>query len=94
MKIELTALATNEIENLLKIQNELMESDIDLYFDFSSYDQLLFDMQMFADGDYVENEFESLSQFASDISDSEGSDVEHVLEKLNKAISLKLITIN
>ena len=58
MKIELTSLAKTELSNLVKIQNvlEQSESDIDLYFGFSSYDQLLFDMQMLEDGDYVEND--------------------------------------
>jgi hypothetical protein len=89
----LTALAENELENLLKIQLQIEDSDIDLYYDFSSYDQLLFDMQMFVDGDYIDNEFEDLDVFANDISESEGSEKENVLERINKAIQLNLIEI-
>ena len=87
----LTALAENELKNLLKIQLQIEDSDIDLYYDFSSYDQLLFDMQMFVDGDYIDNEFEDLDVFANDISESEGSEKENVLERINKAIQLNLI---
>jgi hypothetical protein len=93
MKIKMTSFAKNEFNNLLKIQEELHESDIDLYFDFSSYDQLLFDMAMYENGDYVDNEFEDLNIFANDISDSEGSKVEDVLNKINKAIMLNLIVV-
>jgi hypothetical protein len=93
MKLELTNLAKEELVRLHKIQDELIESDIDLYYDFSSYDQLLFDMQMFVEGAYVENMFERIEDFAIEISDSEGSDVEFVLERLNKAKQLNLITI-
>lgn len=93
MKLELTDLAKNELKNLLKIQEELHESDIDLYYDFSSYDQLLFDMQMFVDGNYVDNEFDDLNIFVSDISGSEGSEEQNVLERINKAIQLNLIEI-
>jgi hypothetical protein len=89
----LTALAENELKNLLKIQLQIEDSDIDLYYDFSSYDQLLFDMQMFVDGDYIDNEFEDLDVFANDISESEGSEKENVLERINKAIQLNLIEI-
>jgi hypothetical protein len=93
MKLELTDLAKDEFNNLLKIQNELLDSDIDLYYDFSSYDQLLFDMQMFADGGYVENNFDSIEQFAKDISESEGSEISRVLKRIDKAILLDLIII-
>jgi hypothetical protein len=89
----LTALAENELKNLLKIQLQIEDSDIDLYYDFSSYDQLLFDIQMFVDGDYIDNEFEDLDAFANDISESEGSEKENVLERINKAIQLNLIEI-
>ena len=93
MKLELTDLAKNELNNLLKIQDQLEDSDIDLYYDFSSYDQMLFDMQMFVDGDYVENDFDSIEQFIKDISESEGSEIEHVSERINKAIDLNLVVI-
>ncbi len=94
MKLKLTKLAKQDLKKLNKIQDEVLESDIDVYFDFSSYDQLLFDMQMFVEGAYVENKFKSIEQFASDISESEGSDVENVLERLNKAIKFELVTIS
>jgi hypothetical protein len=93
MKLELTDLAKNELNNLLKIQDQLEDSDIDLYYDFSSYDQMLFDMQMFVDGGYVENDFDSIEQFIKDISESEGSEIEHVSERINKAIDLNLVVI-
>jgi hypothetical protein len=93
MKLELTDLAKNELNNLLKIQDQLEDSDIDLYYDFSSYDQILFDMQMFVNGDYVENDFDSIEQFIKDISESEGSEIEHVSERINKAIDLNLVVI-
>jgi hypothetical protein len=93
MKLELTDLAKNELNNLLKIQDQLEDSDIDLYYDFSSYDQMLFDMQMFINGDYVENDFDSIEQFIKDISESEGSEIEHVSERINKAIDLNLVVI-
>jgi hypothetical protein len=93
MKLELTDLAKNELNNLLKIQDQLEDSDIDLYYDFSSYDQMLFDMQMFVNGDYVENDFDSIEQFIKDISESEGSEIEHVSERINKAIDLNLVVI-
>ena len=96
MKIKLTEKAKIELNNLLNIQNELMvyDSDIDLYFGFSSYDQLLFDVQMFVEDFYVTNEFETLEEFAIEISESEGTPNEHVLKKLNKAILFELIEIN
>jgi hypothetical protein len=93
MKLELTNLAKEELVRLHKIQDELIESDIDLYFDFSSYDQLLFDLELFVEEAYVENNFDDVNKFATEISDSEGSDVEFVLERLNKAKQLNLITI-
>jgi len=93
MKLELTSLAKEELVRLHKIQDELIESDIDLYFDFSSYDQLLFDLELFVEEAYVENKFDDINRFAIEISDSEGSDVEFVLERLNKAKQLNLITI-
>jgi hypothetical protein len=93
MKLELTDLAKNELNNLLKIQDQLEDSDIDLYYDFSSYDQMLFDMQMFVDGGYVENDFDSIEQFIKDISESEGSEIEHVSERISKAINLNLVVI-
>lgn len=95
MRIELTPLAKTELNKLVKIQNELeqSESDIDLYFGFSSYDQLLFDMQMLEDGSYVENKFDDLNTFASNVSEGEGTNVEFVLGKINKAIELNLITL-
>ena len=52
MKLELTSLAKEELVRLHKIQYELIESDIDLYFDFSSYDQLLFDLELFVEEAY------------------------------------------
>ena len=96
MKIKLTEKAKNELINLLNIQNELMESDsdIDLYFGFSSYDQLLFDVQMFIMDFYVTNEFETLEEFAIEISESEGSYSKYVLERLNKAILFELIEVS
>lgn len=96
MKIKLTEKAKNELINLLNIQNELIESDsdIDLYFGFSSYDQLLFDVEMFIRDFYVTNEFETLEEFAIEISESEGSPNEHVLERLNKAILFELIEVS
>ena len=33
-KLVLTTLAENELKNLVKIQDQLEDSDIDLYFDF------------------------------------------------------------
>ena len=92
-KLVLTTLAKNELKNLVKIQDQLEDSDIDLYYDFSSYDQLLFDMQMFADGAYVENMFERIEDFAIEISLSEGSEYNNVLERINKAIELNLVEI-
>ena len=92
-KLVLTTLAKNELKNLVKIQNQLENSDIDLYYDFSSYDQLLFDMKMFADGAYVENAFERIEDFALEISESEGSEYTNVLERINKAIELNLVEI-
>ena len=96
MKIKLTEKAKIELINLLNIQNELMESDsdIDLYFGFSSYDQLLFDVQMFIMDFYVTNEFETLEEFAIEISESEGSNSGYVLERLNKAILFELIEVS
>lgn len=92
-KLVLTTLAKNEFENLLKIQTQLEDTDIDLYYDFSSYDQLLFDMQMFVEEVYVENAFERIEDFAIEISLSEGSEYNNVLERINKAIELNLIEI-
>ena len=89
----LTALAENELKNLLKIQLQIEDSDIDLYYDFSSYDQLLFDMQMFVEEAYVENAFERIEDFAIEISLSEGSEYNNVLERINKAIELNLVEI-
>ena len=96
MKIKLTNRAKIELNNLIKIQNELMESDsnLDLYLDFSSYDQLLFDVGMFIEDFYVVNEFETLEEFAIEISESEGSNSGYVLERLNKAILFELIEVN
>ena len=96
MKIKLTEKAKIELKNLIKIQNELMESDsnLDLYLDFSSYDQLLFDVGMFIEDFYVANEFETLEEFAIEISESEGSNSGYVLERLNKAILFELIEVN
>jgi len=92
-KLVLTKLAEKEFNNLLKIHNQLEDSDIDLYYDFSSYDQLLFDMQMFVEGAYVENMFERIEDFAIEISYSEGSEYNNVLERINKALELNLIEI-
>jgi len=92
-KLVLTKLAENELMNLNKIQNVLANSDIDLYYDFSSYDQLLFDMQMFVEGAYVENMFERIEDFAIEISLSEGSEYNNILERINKAIELNLVEI-
>ena len=92
-KLVLTTLAENELKNLVKIHDQLEDSDIDLYYDFSSYDRLLFDMQMFADGAYVENAFERIEDFAIEISLSEGSEYNNVLERINKAIELNLVEI-
>jgi len=96
MKIKLTNRAKLELNNLIKIQKELMESDsnLDLYLDFSSYDQLLFDVGMFIEDFYVANEFETLEEFAIEISESEGSNSGYVLERLNKAILFELIEVN
>jgi hypothetical protein len=96
MKIKLTEKAKIELKNLIKIQNELMESDsnLDLYLDFSSYDQLLFDVGMFIEDFYVAKEFETLEEFAIEISESEGSNSGYVLERLNKAILFELIEVN
>jgi len=96
MKIKLTEKAKIELNNLIKIQKELMESDsnLDLYLDFSSYDQLLFDVGMFIEDFYVANEFETLEEFAIEISESEGSNSGYVLERLNKAILFELIEVN
>jgi hypothetical protein len=96
MKIKLTNRAKIELNNLIKIQKELMESDsnLDLYLDFSSYDQLLFDVGMFIEDFYVTNEFETLEEFAIEISESEGSYSKYVLERLNKAILFELIEVN
>ena len=96
MKIKLTNRAKIELNNLIKIQKELMESDsnLDLYLDFSSYDQLLFDVGMFIEDFYVANEFETLEEFAIEISESEGSNSGYVLERLNKAILFELIEVN
>jgi hypothetical protein len=96
MKIKLTNRAKIELNNLIKIQNELMKSDsnLDLYLDFSSYDQLLFDVGMFIEDFYVANEFETLEEFAIEISESEGSNSGYVLERLNKAILFELIEVN
>lgn len=92
-KLILTTLAEKEFNNLSKIHDQLEDSDIDLYYDFSSYDRLLFDMQMFADGAYVENMFERIEDFAIEISLSEGSEYNNVLERINKAIELNLVEI-
>ena len=92
-KLVLTKLAEKELMNLLKIQNQLANSDIDLYYDFSSYDQLLFDMQMFVEEAYVENIFERIEDFAIEISYSEGSEYNNVLERINKALELNLVEI-
>jgi hypothetical protein len=92
-KLVLTKLAENELMNLNKIQNVLANSDIDLYYDFSSYDQLLFDMQMFVEEAYVENIFERIEDFAIEISLSEGSEYNNVLERINKALELNLVEI-
>jgi hypothetical protein len=96
MKIKATNRAKIELKNLIKIQNELMESNsnLDLYLDFSSYDQLLFDVGMFIEDFYVANEFETLEEFAIEISESEGSNSGYVLERLNKAILFELIEVN
>jgi hypothetical protein len=96
MKIKATNRAKIELNNLIKIQNELMKSDsnLDLYLDFSSYDQLLFDVGMFIEDFYVANEFETLEEFAIEISESEGSNSGYVLERLNKAILFELIEVN
>jgi hypothetical protein len=92
-KLVLTKLAKKEFKNLLKIQDQLEDSDIDLYYDFSSYDRLLFDMEMFVEEAYVENAFEKIEDFALEISESEGSEYINVLERINKAIELNLIEI-
>lgn len=99
-KLVLTKLSEKEFMNLTKIQNVLEEmetlgyiSDIDLYYDFSSYDQLLFDMQMFVEGAYTENVFERIEDFAIEISYSEGSEYKDVLERINKAIELGMVEI-
>lgn len=96
MKIKLTNRAKIELNNLIKIQIDLMKSDsnLDLYLDFSSYDQLLFDVGMFIEDFYVANEFETLEEFAIEISESEGSNSGYVLERLNKAILFELIEVN
>jgi hypothetical protein len=92
-KLVLTKLAKKEFNNLLKIQNQLEDSDIDIYYDFSSYDRLLFDMQMFVEGAYVENMFERIEDFAIEISYSEGSEYNNVLKRINKALELNLVEI-
>jgi len=92
-KLVLTKLAEKELMNLNKIQNVLEDSDIDLYYYFSSYDQLLFDMQMFVEEAYVENMFERIEDFSIEISYSEGSEYNNVLERINKALELNLVEI-
>ena len=92
-KLVLTTLAEKEFNNLSKIHDQLEDSDIDLYYDFSSYDRLLFDMQMFVEGAYVENAFERIEDFAIEISLSEGSEYNNVLERINKAVELNLVEI-
>jgi hypothetical protein len=49
---------------------------------------------MFIEDFYVTNEFETLEEFAIEISESEGSYSKYVLERLNKAILFELIEVN
>ena len=94
MKIELTALAKKELAGLSIIQEELSESNISLYNNFTSYDQLLFDLEMFL-SIVGERDIQSLEEFVLIISEREGEecDIESVLKRLNKATLLELITI-
>ena len=50
-------------------------------------------MQMFVEEAYVENMFERIEDFAIEISLSEGSEYNNVLERINKAIELNLVEI-
>jgi hypothetical protein len=50
-------------------------------------------MQMFVEGAYVENMFERIEDFAIEISYSEGSEYNNVLERINKALELNLVEI-
>lgn len=59
----------------------------------SEEDILIRDAALFADEAYVDNEFETLSDFAREASGSEGSTFENCLERLNEMIKRNILEI-
>ena len=79
------------------INNRFAEEDSIDYdnWDLMSNEEILIcDAQMFADEVYCDNEFDSIEEFAVNISDDEGSTAEFVMKRLKEMLDkgiLKLI---
>jgi hypothetical protein len=92
MKLQLTEKAINEL-NLL-FENEKFEYD-----EYSEYEQLLADANLYVDGAYTDNEFEDLNEWCIETGSSEyeqtylNTHPNVVREKIDLMLKENIITI-
>ena len=57
-------------------------------------EMLICDAQMFADGFYCDNKFNSIEEFAKNLSKEEGSTVENIIKRLNEMLDKGILKLN
>lgn len=101
MKIILTKQAKKDLKTINKLV-EFLETpeyysdiapDFNPYDTLTSYDMLVADMGMYVNEAYAKNKFDSVEQFAKEVTEGEGIKITKIMEKINKAILLEIITI-
>ena len=78
-----------------KVENIMFLSDnVDYYNDFNDDERLLSDLQMYLEGDYIENEFEDIKKWCNEVEKEECDEVTGtVYVKITDAIKDGIIEI-